>query len=128
MLSRIIRSNPTIPPVPFPTRHEKPSRKKFPLHVFISGSYEKAMVQRQSITSMEVHPQTLILRLPQPTDVVGQITHHAGASLYSTHRFTHILSLLLLFAFQSVFLGGQTLIDGRFALATVSIRFPAMKY
>src|SRR5437899_1373071 len=29
----------------------------------------------------------------------------------STHKFTHILSFLLLFAFQSVFLGGQTLID-----------------
>ena len=65
MLSRIIGSNPTIPPVPSPTRHEKPSRKKFMLRVFISGNYGKAMVQRQSITSMEVHPQTLILRLPK---------------------------------------------------------------
>jgi hypothetical protein len=46
----------------------------------------------------------------------------------STHRFTHILSFLLLFAFQSVFLGGQTLIHGRFAVATVTIRFPVMKY
>ena len=65
MLSRIIGSNPMIPPVPSPTRHEKPSRKKSMLHVFISGNYGKAMVQRQSITSMEVHPQTLILRLPK---------------------------------------------------------------
>ena|SRR5208283_137239 len=43
MLSRIIRSNPTIPPVPSPTRHETPSRKKFMLRVFISGNYGKAI-------------------------------------------------------------------------------------
>jgi hypothetical protein len=45
----------------------------------------------------------------------------------STHRFTHILSFLLLFAFQSVFPGRQTLTKGKLAVATVSSRFPVMK-
>ena len=65
MLSRIIKSNRMTPHVPSPTRHGKRPCKRFTLHVFILGNYGKAMVQRQSIKSMEVHPQTLILRLPK---------------------------------------------------------------